>query len=95
MLCLALALGLSVSAIDAFTLVPAALLLAMIPISIAGWGVREVIFIQAFSLAGVASGDALALSLFYGCAGMLMGILGGAVWFAERRLQSPVVELSS
>ena len=53
-LCLALALGIWLSPIDAFTLVPSALLIAMVPISLAGWGVREVVFIQAFSLAGVA-----------------------------------------
>ena len=41
------------SPIDAFALVPSALLIAMVPISLAGWGVREVVFIQAFSLAGI------------------------------------------
>ena len=88
-LCLALALGISISPIDAFTLVPSALLIAMVPISLAGWGVREVVFIQAFSLAGVAPSHALALSLLYGFVGLVTGLFGGAVWFAERRLQEP------
>jgi hypothetical protein len=39
----------------------------MVPISLAGWGVREVVFNQAFNLAGVAQSQALALSLFYDC----------------------------
>jgi uncharacterized membrane protein YbhN (UPF0104 family) len=91
---LTLALGIWVSPIDVFTLVPSALLLAMVPISIAGWGVREVVFIQAFGLAGVAPSDALALSLLYGLVGLLTGLLGGAVWFGERRLQKQPVELS-
>jgi uncharacterized protein (TIRG00374 family) len=85
--CLAMALGLSVSALDSATLAPSALLIAMVPITLAGWGVREVVFIQAFSLAGVASSDALALSLLYGIVFLFTGLLGGAVWFAERRLQ--------
>jgi glycosyltransferase 2 family protein len=85
--CLARALGLAVSAFDTFTLVPSALLIAMVPITLAGWGVREVVFIQAFSLAGVASSDALALSLLYGIVFLVTGLLGGAVWFAERRQQ--------
>ena len=86
-LCLALALGITVSASDAFTLVPSALLIAMVPISLAGWGVREAVFIQAFSLVGVAPSNALGLSLLYGLVGMVTGAFGGAVWFAERRLQ--------
>jgi uncharacterized protein (TIRG00374 family) len=84
-LVLAAALGISVSPFDAFTLVPAALLLAMVPISLAGWGIREAVFIQAFSLAGVAPSNALALSLLYGLAGLITGLLGGVVWLAERR----------
>ena len=84
-LVLTAALGISVSPFDAFTLVPAALLLAMVPISLAGWGVREVVFIQAFNLAGVAPSNALALSLLYGLVGLITGLLGGVVWFAERQ----------
>jgi len=86
-LCLSLGLGISISPLDAFVLVPAALLIAMVPISIAGWGVREVVFIQAFSLAGIAPSQALALSLLYGCVGLATSLLGGAVWFAERKMQ--------
>lgn len=85
--CLALALGLQISMLDAFTLVPSALLIAMVPISLAGWGIREMVFIEAFSLVGVASSDALALSLIYGLVFSITGLLGGAVWFAERRLE--------
>ena len=88
---LALALGIGISPIDAFTLVPSALLIAMVPISLAGWGVREVIFIQAFSLAGVVPNHALALSILYGLVGLLTGLVGGAVWFVERRQQRPSI----
>jgi hypothetical protein len=45
------------------------------------------VFIEAFSLVGVASSDALALSLIYGLVFSITGLLGGAVWFAERRLE--------
>ena len=93
-LSLALALGISVAPSDAFTLVPVALLICMIPISIAGWGVREVVFIQAFSLAGVAPSHALALSLLYGLVGLITGLFGGTVWLAERRLQKSPITLS-
>ena len=92
---LARALGLSVSAFDTFALVPSALLIAMVPITLAGWGVREVVFIQAFSLAGVTSSDALALSLLYEIVFLLTGLLGGAVWFAERRQQRQRIDAPS
>lgn len=89
---LAMALGLSVSFLDVFTLGPSALLIAMVPITLAGWGVREMVFIQAFSLAGVTSSDALALSLLYGIVFLITGLLGGLVWFAERRLHKQRIE---
>jgi len=93
--CLAIALGIWLSPLDTFVLVPSALLIAMVPISLAGWGVREVVFIQAFSLAGVVPSQALALSLLYGLVGLITGLLGGGVWFIERRLQTQSVESSS
>jgi glycosyltransferase 2 family protein len=94
-LCLALALGIWLSPIDAFVLAPSALLIAMVPISLAGWGIREVVFIQAFSLAGIVPSQALALSLLYGLVGLITGLLGGGVWFVERRLQNQSVETST
>jgi uncharacterized membrane protein YbhN (UPF0104 family) len=94
-LCLALALGIWISPLDVFTLVPSALLIAMVPISLAGWGVREVVFIQAFSLTGVPASQALALSLLYGFVGLVPGLFGGVVWLAERRLQKPPVAQTS
>ena len=94
-LCVALALGIWLSPIDAFVLAPSALLIAMVPISLAGWGIREVVFIQAFSLAGIVPSQALALSLLYGLVGLITGLLGGGVWFVERRLQNQSVETST
>jgi glycosyltransferase 2 family protein len=91
-LCVALALRLSLSPLDAFTLVPSALLIAMVPITLAGWGVREAVFIQAFSLAGLAPSQALALSILYGFIGLATGLLGGGVWLAEQKLQKPEVK---
>jgi glycosyltransferase 2 family protein len=93
--CLALALSVSITPIDAFALVPSALLIAMVPISLAGWGVREAVFIQALSLAGVSATHALAVSLLYGFVGLITGMIGGCIWFAERRLQKLPIKSSS
>ena len=74
-----MSLGIWVSPLDAFTLVPAALLLAMVPISLARGGTQGSVFIQAFSLAGVTASDALALSVLYELVGLITGLLGGVV----------------
>jgi uncharacterized membrane protein YbhN (UPF0104 family) len=92
-ICLAFGLSIRLAPFDAFTLVPSALLLAMVPISLAGWGVREVVFIQALSLAGIAAANAVALSLLYGLIGLVMGIVGGGIWLAERK--KPAIRSSS
>jgi uncharacterized protein (TIRG00374 family) len=83
---IALSLGLNLSPIDAFTLVPVALLIAMIPISLGGWGVREAAFILTFSLAGIAPASAFALSVLYGLIGLITALIGGAIWMAEENI---------
>jgi uncharacterized membrane protein YbhN (UPF0104 family) len=85
-ICIAFGLDLTLSSRDAFVLVPASLLIAMLPISIAGWGVREVVFIEALSLVGIASANALVLSILYGLIGLMTGLIGGVIWIAERNL---------
>jgi glycosyltransferase 2 family protein len=84
-ICLALGLGVGLSPRDAFVLVPASLLIAMVPISLGGWGVREVVFIEAFGLVGIASANALVLSMLYGLIGLVTGLVGGFIWVAERK----------
>jgi uncharacterized membrane protein YbhN (UPF0104 family) len=69
-------------------LMPPVLLVATVPISIAGWGVRETSMVVAFGYAGLAPSDGLALSILYGLLSFAVGALGGAVWIASglRRL---------
>ncbi len=50
---------------------PVVFLIAMIPISVAGWGLREGAFVVSFGLFGVASADALAVSITFGIAVLL------------------------
>ncbi len=52
----------------------------MLPISIAGWGVREATMMVAFGYAGLAPADGLIVSLFYGITQFAVGALGGLVW---------------
>ena len=59
------------------------MLIATVPISIAGWGVRESAMILAFSYAGLAESDGLIISILYGAAILVIGAIGGIVWIAS------------
>ncbi|QDM00214.1 flippase-like domain-containing protein [Rhodopseudomonas palustris] len=61
-------------------LVPPTMLITMIPISIAGWGVREASMGLAFGYAGLDAGDGVAVSLLFGAVYFLLGGFGGLVW---------------
>jgi hypothetical protein len=61
-------------------LVPPVILVAVVPISIAGWGVREGAMIAAFAYAGLPQSDGLIVSLLFGIGFLLVGIVGGLVW---------------
>jgi glycosyltransferase 2 family protein len=60
------ALGLRYSLMTYFAIVPPALVLTIIPISIAGWGVREGALVGLFSLIGADKTMVLMMSLLYG-----------------------------
>jgi uncharacterized membrane protein YbhN (UPF0104 family) len=64
-------------------LMPPVLLIATVPVSIAGWGVRESSMIVAFAYAGLAQGDGLTLSLLFGAATFVVGVAGGILWMAS------------
>jgi hypothetical protein len=78
-------MGLPVSAQACLLLVPIANLWPLLAMSIAGWFVREGAFVVGFGLVGIASTDAIALSVLSGLLSMLVGISGGIVWLARRQ----------
>jgi uncharacterized membrane protein YbhN (UPF0104 family) len=84
----ALALGLDapVTLVDCLVLVPPVILVATLPISIAGWGAREVAMVTVFGLIGVPSAQATALSVLFGIATLLIALPGGLLWMIERRV---------
>ena len=81
---LAMSLGLAVTWVDCLVLVPLALLIATLPISIGGWGVRETAMVALFGLIGVGGEGALALSVMFGLVGITVAIPGGIIWLASR-----------
>jgi Uncharacterised protein family (UPF0104). len=62
---------------------PPVILIATVPVSIAGWGVRESSMIVAFAYAGLAQSDGLTLSILFGAVGFIVGVVGGIVWIVS------------
>jgi glycosyltransferase 2 family protein len=63
-----------------FQLVPPVMLITMLPISIAGWGVREATMGLAFGYAGLMSNEGVNVSLLFGAVTFIVGVFGGLVW---------------
>lgn len=78
--CAARAVDADVSLLQAVFLVPPVLLVTVIPISIAGWGVREGAMVAAFAYAGLSQGDGLIVSLLFGAGFLVVGAIGGLMW---------------
>jgi glycosyltransferase 2 family protein len=72
-----------------FQLLPPVMLITMLPISIAGWGVRETTMGLAFGYAGLMSSEGVNVSLLYGAVTFIVGAVGGLVWIlsAEKAAQ--------
>lgn len=82
---LALSLAIDVTWLDCLVLMPAVILVTTLPISIAGWGVREGAMVTAFALVGVPREGALVLSLTIGIAGIVVMAPAGIVWLLGRK----------
>ena len=80
----AAALGIELALLPCLLLVPPALLLATLPISFGGWGVREGVLVATLALVGVPATDALALSVGFGLLVTAAGLPGGVVWAVSR-----------
>ena len=81
------ALGINVPIEAMFFIIPVAIFVMMLPVSINGIGLRETVFVFLFSLFGVPHIEALALAWLAYSFSLAQGILGGMV-FALRREHS-------
>jgi uncharacterized protein (TIRG00374 family) len=90
--CCAKAIASPVSFAQILFLMPPVLLVATLPVSIAGWGVRENSFMFAFAYAGLAQSDGLVISILFGAASFIVGMAGGVVWLAYGLQLRPVQE---
>lgn len=79
------AYGIAVPLAAVMVLTPPAMVLAMLPLSIAGWGLRETGFVAVLALAGVSATDAALLGLTVGLLQLAQGLAGGLFWILGRR----------
>lgn len=80
---LSLGLGDRLGLIDCMVLIPPVLLIATLPISIAGWGVREGVMVAALGFVGIPPESALALSVMFGLVAIVTSLPGGLIWLAS------------
>ena len=81
--CLARGLEIPIDLTGVFAVVPGVMVAASIPISIAGWGVREATMVVGLGLLGVGQSDAALISIGFGLVVLLFGLLGGLVWLVR------------
>ncbi len=75
--CLGLAIGLTVSGVWYFALIPFGVLAFLFPASVSGLGAGTASFVPLFALAGVPTDDAVALSLLFWFLGVVGNLPGG------------------
>ena len=87
--CVVQSIGAPVTFGQIFQLIPPVMLITMLPISIAGWGVREATMGLAFGYAGLMTNEGINVSLLFGAVSFIVGAVGGLVWIfsAEKAAQ--------
>lgn len=78
-------LGHPLSVVQCIALVPPVVLAMTLPISIGGWGVREVGLVGMLGLAGVPQATALTMSIELGLLSVLISLPAALLWLGQRR----------
>lgn len=82
---MAVGLGIDIAYGSLMAILPVVILITTIPITIAGWGLREGAMVLGLAQAGVPEAPALALSVMFGLVQIAAGLPGGLLWLAARR----------
>ncbi|MFS2279315.1 lysylphosphatidylglycerol synthase transmembrane domain-containing protein [Microbacterium sp. OR21] len=83
--CCAVAVGAPLSFAAVIAVVPLVLLAMLIPVAIAGWGVREGAAVALLPIAGLGAAQSLAVSICFGLMGLIAALPGVAAVWARRR----------
>ena len=82
---LASAIGRPIALIDTLIVLPTVFLLVALPISIAGWGVREGAMLVGLGQLAVPASDAVLISILFGLIHLAIGLAAGAIWATTRQ----------
>lgn len=66
-------------------LTPPVIIATVLPISVAGWGVREGVTVFLFSLIGFSVAESTIMSVILGIYGLLAALPGGVVWILDKK----------
>lgn len=80
-----LALGLRYDLVTYFIIVPPAIFLTIIPVSLAGWGIREGTLVALFSLIGADKATILTMSVLYGLMQIGVSLPGFIIYLSGRK----------
>lgn len=78
---ISLIFGLNIRLLDALIFLPIIALILVLPISVAGFGARETLFVYFFSQLGLPVDKILAVSTFNGILGIFSSLIGGVLTF--------------
>jgi glycosyltransferase 2 family protein len=93
---LARAMQLGVSLADCVLLVPPVILVTVVPVSIAGWGVREGAMVVAFGFIHVPASAAFAVSVLFGLTLAVASLPGSVLWWLSGyRIKSVAAETAA
>ena len=67
-------------------LIPSMVLVTILPISLAGWGVREGFFVYTFGQFGVDNATSISISIIYGLLVLIFSIPGSVTWLLKNKL---------
>src|SRR6266436_2115162 len=82
-------LGIDLPFLSWVVIVPPVTLIQLVPVSLAGWGVREFGFVVVLAGFGIPAEAALATSLLVGLCLIIVGLPGGLLWLTGRDIPRP------
>jgi uncharacterized membrane protein YbhN (UPF0104 family) len=82
--CISLSLGMDVGVMAMIAIMSFVAFATALPISVAGWGIREVSLVSLLGLLGIDREAALVLSVEFGIINTLMSLPGGVIWLGLR-----------
>lgn len=84
-------LGLDVGFVDMALVVPTVMLVAALPLSIGGWGVREAGLAAGFAVLGLPTEIAVTVSILAGLTNLALAIPGAIIWASLKRRRDEAV----